>query len=149
VNREAELKWPTGVGCGDLLGCVFLVVMLIISLACGVYVLVVIYKMNREEYQYRREYDQYHRERGHNFGKRDDAPAGNLGKLGSQDKNLSLMTGYFRRDGIHNPGICRKVGNRLAMLLNLFLCLFRRHKIIDAPTRPNAPHQPRRAGDVE
>jgi hypothetical protein len=96
---------------------------LVLDIICGIGLLVTWYQFEREEYQNRRQRHQNPREKHHYSREKNNAPARNLGKLGSQHENLSMMAGNLNRHGINNPGIGRKLINRLAMLLNLLLKL--------------------------
>ena len=111
------LQAPTAVGSGDLLG----VVVIVIDIICLIYLLVIWYQFEREEHQFRRQCDQYYGKRNNNPRENNDASARNLGELRSHDKNLGLVAGNAGRHGVHNPGIIRKLRNRLAMLFNLIL----------------------------
>ncbi len=119
--------------------------MLIIDLACGVYLLVILYELEREEHQYRRQHDQDQRKNRDNFREANNAPTGNLGKLGSGHENLGMLNGDQCCRRLHWRGFGKAL-NLLTMPLNLGLKFFGCHKIKSALTQPNESSSPTAGG---
>jgi hypothetical protein len=135
IPATYQTEWAVAVGSSAVLGGI--IVLLIIAL---IILLVTCYQMVRDEYQFRRQCDQYYGKRNENPRKPGDATRGNFGELGSQDKNLGLVAGNVSGHCVHNPGIFRKLGNRLAMLLNLLLNLLGLAHTRMTPNDPKLSH---------
>jgi hypothetical protein len=126
-NLLGQLAAATPVGSGDLLGCwlIWLIrLMLLVALGIEIKILTVLYDIKRENDQNRRERNERPSQTNQQASLPLQPATGNLGKLGSQNKNLGLSFGKFR----HGSAIMRiKVSYLLAKLVNPVLNLFRRH----------------------
>ena len=132
-NLLGLLQAPTVVASSDLLGCRLRVIWLILFVAWLVVLILWLralsaYAKNYREYeQARRQQYECARELNKRVGLPLQSPAGNLGKLGSADKNLRIFDSN-QRPSIISARILRKARNLLPMSLDFVLKFFRRHK---------------------